>query len=309
MPSLIIGCGYLGRRVAARWLAAGRPVAALTRRNSDTLTALGITPVIGDVLDPVSLQNLPAASTVLYAVGMDRSAGKCMRSVYVEGLGHVLDALPKCERFIYVSSTGVYGQTDGELVDESSATEPLEESGRVVLEAERLLRSRRPDAIILRFAGIYGPNRLLRKQPILNGEPLVGDADRWLNLIHVDDGADAVLAAEAAGNLTPQPPSLRRKGEQDLAPLPLGEGLGRGLASLSTFNIADDEAPTRRAFYTLLAELLAAVPAKFDQRPEPGTANRRISNRTARGLLRWSPRYPSYREGLPDAVRRSDGVA
>lgn len=271
-PNLILGCGYLGRRVAARWVAAGRRVAALTRRNGDALTAFGIEPVIGDVVDPASLRNLPAASTVLYAVGMDRSAGHSMRSVYVEGLRHVLDTLPTCERFIYVSSTGVYGQTAGELVDETSATEPLEESGRVVLEAERLLRSRRPDAIILRFAGIYGPNRLLRKQPILNGEPLVGDADRWLNLIHVDDGADAVLAAEA------------------------------GDVSL-TLNIADDEPVTRRAFYTLLADLLGAVPAKFDHRPEPGTANRRISNRTARERLKWSPRYPSFRDGLPAAVR------
>jgi len=275
-PSLIFGCGYLGRRVAARWVAAGRPVAALTRGNSNTLTALGITPILGDVTDSAGMRDLPAASTVLYAVGMDRSAGKSMRSVYVEGLANVLDALPACERFIYVSSTGVYGQTDGDVVDEASVTEPLEESGKVVLEAERLLRSRRPDAIILRFAGIYGPNRLLRKQPILNGEPLVGDADRWLNLIHVDDGVEAVLAAEASE------PGV-------------------------TLNIADDEPVTRRAFYTLLAELLGATPAKFEHRPEPGTANRRISNRTARERLNWSPRYSSFRLGLAAAVR--DGNA
>lgn len=272
-PNLIFGCGYLGRRVAAKWLAAGRRVAALTRRNGDSLASLGIEPVVGDVTDPASLRNLPPAATVLYAVGMDRSAGKSMRAVYVEGLGHVLDTLPTCERFIYVSSTGVYGQTTGEFVDESSATEPLEDSGKVVLEAERLLRSRRPDAIILRFAGIYGPNRLLRKQPILNGEPLVGDADRWLNLIHVDDGADAVLAAANSADVG------------------------------FTLNIADDAAPTRREFYTLLAELLEAPTAKFEQRPEPGTANRRISNAAARERLRWEPRYPSYREGLADSLR------
>jgi nucleoside-diphosphate-sugar epimerase len=191
-----------------------------------------------------------------------------MRAVYVEGLGHVLDTLPECDRFIYVSSTGVYGQTDGGFVDERSPTEPLEESGKVVLEAERLLRSRRPDAIILRFAGLYGPGRLLRKQPILNGEPLVGDADRWLNLIHVEDGADAVLAAESRGE-----PGV-------------------------TLNIADDSPVTRRDFYTLLAEFLGAPHAKFDHRPEPGTANRRITNQAARERLGWNPRFPSYREGL-----------
>src|SRR5439155_10779702 len=110
---------------------------------------------------------------------------RSMREVYVGGLGHVLDTLPTPGRFVYVSSTGVYGQTDGTWVDERSETVPTEESGRVVLEAERLLRSKLPAAVVLRFAGIYGPGRLLRRQLLVAGEPLVGDAEKWLNLIHV----------------------------------------------------------------------------------------------------------------------------
>ena len=81
----------------------------------------------------------------------------------------------------------------------TAATEPLEDAGLVVLEAERLLRRRLPSAVVLRFAGIYGPGRLPRAKAIRAGEPLVGDADRWLNLIHVDDAADAVLAVETRG--------------------------------------------------------------------------------------------------------------
>jgi nucleoside-diphosphate-sugar epimerase len=271
---LVVGCGYLGRRVAARWLAAGRRVAALTRRNAAELAAFGVEPVVGDVLDPASLRNLRAAPTVLYAVGLDRSAGRPMREVYVGGLANVLDTLPPCDRFVYVSSTSVYAQTSGEWVDETSPTEPAEESGRVVLEAEGLLRARRPDAIVLRFAGIYGPNRLLRQQPLLKGEPLVGDADKWLNLIHVSDGADAVLAAEARG-------------------VP-GE----------TYNIADDAPVSRRDFYTELARLLNAPEAKFDPRPEPGAANRRVRNARAKATG-WAPQFPSYREGLAAAVNES----
>src|SRR5688572_816560 len=95
-PNLIVGCGYLGRRVASRWLASGRRVAALTRRNASALAALGIEPVVGDVLEPATLRDLPTAATVLYAVGMDRTVGKSMREVYVEGLRHVLDTLPAC---------------------------------------------------------------------------------------------------------------------------------------------------------------------------------------------------------------------
>jgi nucleoside-diphosphate-sugar epimerase len=275
-PNVIVGCGYLGRRVAERWLSANRPVIALTRNNAEALAALGIEPQIGDVLDPHTLGPWPEAGTILYAVGLDRGAGRSMHEVYVTGLGNVLDTLARGVRFIYVSSTSVYAQTDGELVDEQAAAEPVEESGRIIREAEHLLRRKRPDAIILRFAGIYGPNRLLRRQTQLqSGEPITGDAQRWLNLIHVEDGADAVLAAESRG-------------------VP-GE----------TYNIVDDEPVTRRAFYTRLAELTCAPAPRFDGAPDPRANNRRISNAKAKAALDWRPRYPSYREGLPAAIRES----
>lgn len=273
--NLILGCGYLGRRVATRWLAEGKRVAALTRRDAGTLRGIGVEPILGDVLASEPIAFPPAIDTILYAVGLDRSSNASMRQVYVSGLEHVLDTLPASDRFIYVSSTGVYGQGDGGWVDETSATEPTENSGKVVLEAEQLLRSRRPDAIILRFAGIYGPQRLLRQQAILAGTPLVGDAGRWLNLIHIDDGVGAVLAVESQG------------------------------AVGGVYNIADDEPASRRDFYTLLAELLGAPPARFDVQAEVGQTNRRVSNARAKRALGWQPGYPSFRQGLPAAVNAS----
>jgi nucleoside-diphosphate-sugar epimerase len=275
-PNLILGCGYLGRRVARLWLAGSRLVAAVTRRNEDELAVLGIEPIRGNVLESDSLRSLPEAATVLYAVGLDRTSGRSMRDVYVHALGNVLGALKPCQRFIYVSSTSVYGQSDGGIVDEQSPTEPLEESGRIVLEAERLLRRNRPDAIILRFAGIYGPDRLLRRRAQLqSGELIAGDPERWLNLIHVDDGTRAILAAESRG-------------------LP-GE----------TYNIVDDEPATRRAFYTRLAELTGSPLPKFEGGPTDRANNRRVSNVKAKTALGWSPGYPSFREGLPAALGES----
>lgn len=269
VPYLVIGCGYLGGRVAAAWRQAGHRVTALTRNRADTLAQQGIEPVVGDVLDPASLTQLPEAGAVLYAVGFDRAAGRAMRKVYVDGLANALHAIRCRGPFIFVSSTGVYGQTAGEWVTEASPTEPREASGQVVLEAERTLRRLRPDAIVLRFAGIYGPNRVLRRDALLRGEPLVGDAEKWLNLIHVDDGVSAVLAAAERG----------KPGE--------------------TYLIADDEPVRRRDFYTLSAELLGAPPAAF-QPPAtpPAEPNRRVSNRKAREELGFAPRYASYREGL-----------
>ena len=265
-PCLVIGCGYLGRVVAAAWLRQGRRVAALTRNRPDELRSAGLEPIVGDVTRPDTLV-LPEAATVLYAVGMDRTAGHTMRAVYVDGLRHVLDRL-RCERFVYVSSTGVYGQTDGSVVDEESPTEPVEESGRVVLAAERVVRERLPAATILRFAGLYGPGRVLRRKQLLAGEPFAGDADKWLNLIHVADGAAAVGVAEA------QP----------------GE----------TLVVSDGTPATRRQVYTETARLLGAE-ATFTPGPAGGEPNRRASNRRLRALG-WSPRFPSYVEGLRDAV-------
>ena len=63
-----------------------------------------------------------------------------MRRLYVDGLTNVLAALKRPpHRFLYITSTSVYGQADGGEVDESASTEPLEESGKVVLEADLTL--------------------------------------------------------------------------------------------------------------------------------------------------------------------------
>jgi nucleoside-diphosphate-sugar epimerase len=264
---LILGCGYLGRAVARRWLAQGHRLTALTRSRAEELRSLGIEPVVGDVTDPAL--RLPAADTVLYAVGLDRSAGWTMREVYVGGLTSVLNALT-AQRFIYVSSTGVYGQAGGEWVDEASPTEPADEGGRVVLECERLLREWRPDAVVLRFAGIYGPGRVIRRAAVERGEPIAADPDGWLNLIHVEDGAAAVVAAAERG----EP--------------------GR------TYNVADDRPLTRREFYTELATRLGAPAPRFV--PAAERTNRRVSNRRLREELGVELQFPDFRAGLRDAI-------
>jgi len=324
--TLIVGCGYLGGRVADALVATGRPVFALTRSRTDELTARGIRPTLGDVTDPGSLQKLPEVEWVVYAVGMDRAAGKSMREVYVGGLRNVLAGLPGSPRITYVSSTGVYGQTAGEWVTEASATEPTEESGKVVLAAEQALREVRADATILRFAGIYGPGRLLRKQPLLKGDSFIGDADKWLNLIHVADGVRAVLLHDPTRGFG-TPPLVEGRSAAELpggessvsspsTPLPAGEltlpaptSPQRGevrrtpATTAGTFNISDGTPVTRRDFYTHLAKLIGAPPARFEPSPTSGTEpNRRIDSRAARAALGFTPQYPSFAEGLAASV-------
>jgi nucleoside-diphosphate-sugar epimerase len=277
-PNLVIGCGYLGRRVARHWQNQGKRVMALTRGRGNELRGLGIEPIIGDVLDEKSLASLPRAETILYAVALDRTSGRSFREVYLQGLQNVMRLAPPCRRFIYVSSISVYGQSNGEEVDEMSATEPKEENGRIIHEAEAKLNRGVPGAIILRFAGIYGPGRIIRRAAIERGEPLLGDADKWLNLIHVDDGAQAILAAETRG----------KAGE--------------------IYLIADDRPVRRREFYTFTAELLKAPTAVFAPRStgDPclphNQTNRRIANRKMRQELGVNLQYADYRSGLPASI-------
>lgn len=278
---LIIGCGYLGLRVARIWQARGDRVAALTRspKRAADWQAIGLEPLIGDILSPWMLGSLPAAATVLYAVGFDPHSGASRRTVYVEGLRNVLDHLPSTvERFLYVSSTSVYGQTRGEWVDESSICEPRSERGRICLDAERLLSSALGGRVpyhVLRLSGIYGPGRLIARTAALReGHPLSGDADHWLNLIHVEDAARAIIAC----------------GEQDAAP---GE----------TWLVSDDRPIRRRAYYEALARLVGAPPPVFDASAQ-GSADpgKRCDNRRLRDELGVSLEFPTIDEGLPHAV-------
>ena len=144
---LVIGCGYLGRPWPP-WRAAGRRVFAdhalppTAPRNS---TASAWNPSSATYSTPTACSALPAAADVVYCVGLDRTAG----TRHADGVrGRPGERAGRCwaddaeGRFVYVSSTGVYAQRDGEEVDETAATEPASESGRVVLEAERLLRDR-----------------------------------------------------------------------------------------------------------------------------------------------------------------------
>jgi nucleoside-diphosphate-sugar epimerase len=279
LAHLVIGCGYVGEPVALEWASErGHETWATTRspQRAAEMAASGLKPIICDVLQPPSLRELPQADTVLYAVGLDRSAGQSMRAVYVDGLGNVLDHLPRPRRLVYVSSTSVYGARDGSWVDENTPCTPLEDSGQVLLEAEGLLLHRWPDAVILRFAGIYGPERLLRRRAIEAGEPLPGDPEQWLNLIHLFDAVEAIMAAENRGQA------------------------GR------VYNIADGYPCRRRQFFGEMARLLGAPAPQFvpgPSRPGREAGSRRIRNTRMRQELQVHPRFPSYEEGLSATIR------
>jgi len=287
VSNLIIGCGYLGQRVGARLCQSGERVFGTVRSagRASEIARLGIEPVLAEVLEPESLKSLPAANRLFYSVGFDRTAGSSMQSVHVDGLQNVLDRLTsETIRFVYASSTGVYGQIDGEWVDEESPASPTHESGRICLEAEGRVRAwaeargGAASAIVLRFAGLYGPERVVRRAIVERGEPIPGDPAKFLNLIHIEDAARAAVAALQTAR---------------------GEPL---------YLVADDRPVTRREYYSSIARLLGAPEPRFEL-PRPGSAeaqrdatNKRISNRRMRSLLGVELLHQDIASGLPSAL-------
>ena len=250
MTTLILGCGYLGKAVALA-LIARNPNSAVfgtTRSESkaSSLRAIGVYSILADVLDPESLAGLPRADRVFLSVGFDRSSGSTREQVGMIGMRNVLHALKSrgwAGRLVASSSTSVYGQADGRWVDEDSETISLDESGRIALGAESLVHAAEPSATILRFSGIYGPDRIIGQAMLERGEAIPGDPDRWLNLIHVEDAAQAVVAALDAtesGRLyvVSDDSPLRRREYYECAaaslglPAPRFEGTGASLSQV-----------------------------------------------------------------------------
>jgi nucleoside-diphosphate-sugar epimerase len=279
---LIIGCGYLGRRVARQWTVQGDTVFALTRTpaHAEELRQCGLAPIVGDVTDVASLAGLPEVDTILFAVGLDRRSEHSQRDVYVGGLENVLQQIQgDMPRVVYISSTSVYGQSQGEWVDESSACQPDSPNGQVCLDAERLLQQKVPQANILRLAGIYGPGRVVgRAEALRAGQIPEGNPDAWLNLIHIDDAVAAVLACERQG--TPG----------------------------ATCLVCDGHPCRRRDYYSLLAALIGApAPFALSEQSPTSNLNKRCCNRRLRDELHVVLRYPRFNIGLPNALTTREG--
>lgn len=240
--------------------------------------------LLPDTLSP------PSIETVLFSVGYDRQSARPIQEVYAGGLANLLNsslfnsAAAQTCRWIYISSTGVYGSAGGEFVDEETPPQPAREGGKASLAAEQVLRGHPHGSrgIILRLAGIYGPGRIPRRDDLLAGRPIDAPAEGWLNLIHVDDAARIVLLAEQQ-------------------------------ASVPNLYCVSDGSPVQRGdYYRELARLLGAPEPKFGPpNPNSPAALRAGSDKRIRPdkLFRdLGPKflYPSYREGLAAIIQNLD---
>ena len=282
--TLIFGAGYLGRRVAIQAANAGHFVWATTRtpRKANALSKSGLQPIVADWTDRRTLSAIPEVDQLLISVSYDRHSRQSRLDSQVGGLRNLLQVVPPHTRVCYISTTGVYHQTDGRWVDEHSTTRPNREGGRVHLMAEELLHRLRPRSpwTILRLAGIYGPDRVPRAADVIAGRPIRSPSAGFLNLIHVDDAVEAVFSTWH----------------------------GR---CQRCYVVADDQPVVRGEFYREIARQCRAseprfalpdVDAPVRMRSE---SNKRVWNRRLKRDLVRRLRFPTYREGLADVLGRN----
>jgi nucleoside-diphosphate-sugar epimerase len=194
---LIAGCGYVGTALGLELAARGDEVWGIRRDPSGLPPA--IRPLRGDLLEPDTLVRvLPdAPDVVVYAASAGGFSDHAYRSAYVDGVRSFLRALVQSgaapRRVLFTSSTGVYGRTDGEWVDEDTPPEPTAFNGSRVLEGEDLFLDGPFPAVVLRLGGIYGPGRTSLLERVRQGGVTCPENPVWSNRIHRDDCAGALL--------------------------------------------------------------------------------------------------------------------
>ena len=293
---LIVGCGYVGLRVASLWLAAGDRVLAVTRtgQKAAELEKLGIEPIVWDWLDDSWLlqaqHSCPSElASVLVAVSHAPMADVPPAQAHRLGLANLERWLSQAScsrptRWVYLSTTGVFADPLGSQdfwVDESSPVGPSRPGSITALEAERWLEHSSIEHVVLRPAGIYGPERIPNVQPLREGQAMAVDPDSYLNLIHVDDLATVIAA--------------------------VSQGARRG----RLYCVSDGHSVQRRDYYAYICQSMGwpapsyasgqelqaahsqgAVPRRRSQ------GNKRVSNRRLLEdhAIRFA--FPDYRSGL-----------
>lgn len=280
MKVLIVGCGFVGERMADLLHASGHEVTGLTHSPESTARLAAVKPWRVESCDitnwdsVTSLAGALDASTVdafVHCASSSRGGAEMYRSVYVQGLQHLVAAFPRAHA-LFTSSTSVYPQTGGETVDESSFADPDRETGRLLREAESVALN--ANGLVARLAGIYGPGRSFLLKNLLEGKAAIEGNEghgRLLNQIHASDAASALVHLL----------SSRQRG---------------------IFNIVDDAQMTQRQCYERLC-VTFGIKLPPERAPDPdrkrGWSHKRVSN-TKLHSTGWTPQYSSYFDALRD---------
>ena len=280
---LIFGFGYTAHFLAQKAREINIQVTATTRNNE----ALGYNRELDCELIPFSEksveQALATASAILISTPptLDRGDPVLMR------FGNLLTKNLKNIRWIgYLSSTGVYGDHQGDWVDESSKPIALGQQGKLRLAAENEWRffanAYQLPLTIFRLAGIYGPQRNVLDRLVAGKKDTIIKKDQFFSRIHVEDIVSAIVAAM-------QNPKV----------------------GITIYNVADDEPTPSHVVDEYAASLLQLPPLKrvayematlSPMAQEFYSHNKRISNVKLKRELNIQLTYPTYKEGLKNLL-------
>ena len=285
---LIAGCGYVGESLARRAMTAGWEALGITRSatSAESLRAGGVECIAADLTDRQDLSDIARKiegrefSVVHCAAGGKGGGIDTYRQVYFTGMQLILETFPQARRVLFTSSSSVYAQIDGSVVTEDSLAEPGRGTGQILRETEDLARA--AGGCVLRLAGLYGPGRSVLLRNFLEGKSTVAvrtetpatPDGRWVNQIHRDDAAGAML------HLLATVPDAKYRG--------------------ALYNAADSTPLLQRTLYQALSARLD-LPMPPDAPPDTGRKRGWTHKQVSNSLLRsagWEPRFPSWLDAL-----------
>ena len=281
----VLGCGYVGAEFARQARAAGHDVLGVVRSEAsrDKLRAEGLVAEAFD-LQAGDWAALPEHfDAVVYAASAGGGGPEAYALAYDLGVRRALAWARDvgARSFVFTSSTGVYRQDDGGVVDESSPVGGAPTADAILGGEQAVLASGFAQARVLRFGGLYGPGRHHLVDQLRRGDNVVGGrVDHFINYLHRDDAAAAILAALVGG--------------------PVGARV---------YNVCDGNPVTKEALAKWIAARLGQPEPTFDSSapagPRMAKGGRTQPNRVVVAAvvcedLAWRPRFPDVFAGLSE---------
>jgi nucleoside-diphosphate-sugar epimerase len=276
MRILIAGCGYVGQATADLFHAAGWAVEGWTS-SEESAAKLSNKPYPVcqvDISQRAELAARPGTFDAVIHCASSRGGGvESYRQIYFNGAHNLLDRFVEA-KMLLTSSTSVYAQRDGSWVTEESETKPARETGRILLETEKLVLER--GGIVGRLAGIYGAGRSALLSKLLAGTAVIDpENDRFVNQVHRDDIASGLFLLVSREWQEPQ-----------------------------IYNVVDDEPILQSECYRWLAKRLnRPLPPirELTEQRKRGDTNKRVSNAKLRSLG-WTLQYPTFVDAMEKSI-------
>ena len=278
----ILGCGYVGSALAQVLQKEGHQVRGLVR-SEESVQRLQAQGIVGGALDLVSgdyplNENFDA---VVFAASSGGGGLEAYRAIYETAVGRAVRWAEQqgVTKFIFTSSTSVYPQDDGQVVDEESATGGTEYA-QILLAGERQVReSKLPLRAVLRLGGLYGPGRNYLAEQLKRGECTIGGrVDHFINYLHQQDAVSALrllLQSERRGSFL--------------------------------YNVTDGHPVTKMEMARHVAQRLGIAEIHFETEGKAGpraqkqgraAVNRQVLGTKFRRDFGWTPIFPSFFEGF-----------